>query len=145
LAGGPIHIVNHYMGPHYLALGSLLTFLGSTIMCLGILARVAVWMDYPIINDPTVAWLLKRFEPEKPLVAGVVLVGAGFIACCLLLWRYLHVGGPMESSIHAAFVATTAIAVGTVIVFSSFLLHLLIQHSKKLGEARKSGFPPPPG
>lgn len=143
LARGPVVLGGFFFGPHFVALGSLLGFLGATVLSLGVLARVTVWMDYPIINDPAVAWLREKFSLEVPLVVGTLLTLGGAGVWGLLLWRFLYVAGGMEDSIHLAFVATTAIAVGTVLIFSSFLLHLLLQHIRNLHAERESRYPVP--
>jgi hypothetical protein len=114
------------MGIHFLALGNLFSLIGLNIVNLGVLAKVVVSHQHPQLKDRLVKWILNYFTLEIGILSGTViaLIGAGIDAA--ILWRWLNVSGPMEDTIHLAFVATSAIALGVNIIFSSFLLNMFI-------------------
>jgi glycosyltransferase involved in cell wall biosynthesis len=126
LIGGPVRSFGFYMGIHFLALGNLFSLIGLNIVNLGVLAKVVVSHQHPQLKDRLVKWILNYFTLEIGILSGTViaLIGAGIDAA--ILWRWLNVSGPMEDTIHLAFVATSAIALGVNIIFSSFLLNMFI-------------------
>ncbi len=133
LITGPVHPFGFYMGIHFLALGSLLSLVGFNVVNLGVLAKVIVAHQHKNFKDGLLKWILNYFTLEVGLVAGAVLVLAGGAVDAGLLWRWLTVGGAMVDTVHLAFVATSAIALGGNIIFSSFLLNMFIVEEKENG------------
>jgi glycosyltransferase involved in cell wall biosynthesis len=133
LIDGPIRLFGHYMGIHFLALGSLLSLVGFNVVNLGLLAKVIVAQQYPNLKQGIVKWLLNYFTLEAGLFTGTILVLAGVIIDVALLWRWLYVGGQMVDTVHLAFVATSAIVIGGNAIFNSFLLNMFIIEEKEEG------------
>jgi glycosyltransferase involved in cell wall biosynthesis len=133
LIGGPIHPLGHYVGIHFLALGSLMSLVGFNVINLGLLAKVIVAQQYPNLKQGIVKWLLNYFTLEAGLFTGAILVLAGVIIDVALLWRWLYVGGQMVDTVHLAFVATSAIVIGGNAIFNSFLLNMFIIEEKEEG------------
>ena len=127
LVAGPATVLGFKLGIHFLALGCLLTLVGMNILFLGMLAKLAIAQMYPNLVSRTARWLLDRFKLEWGLVGGVVLIFAGTAIDFAILVRWVGTaGGPLEETIHAAFVATTVIVIGIGIVFGAFLLNLFL-------------------
>jgi hypothetical protein len=114
------------LGPHFLALGLLLTLLGFSIGTLGIIAKVYLVGSSRVANDQLVDWLAQHFTLERGLIAAAALAVPGLAIDLVLLVEWLTQRGPMEESIHTAFVATGLLAGGVHLAFASFLLHLLL-------------------
>ena len=75
----------------------------------------------------TVTWLRQRFKLEWGLITGAALFLLGIGTDAVILARWLASGGAaMDQTVHIAFVATTAIVLGLNVVFSSFLLAMLL-------------------
>ncbi|MGK7346825.1 MAG: glycosyltransferase family 2 protein [Candidatus Nitrospinota bacterium M3_3B_026] len=127
---GSVVISGFYMGVHFLALGCLMTLVGFNVINLGVLAKVMMSIQAPDARDRLVGWLLKNFSLETGLIAGGALLAAGGAIDVALLWKWLAYDAPMEGSVHIAFVATSAIAVGVSVVFSSFLIGMLLQEAR---------------
>ena len=128
LARGPISVGGQYFGIHFVAFSSMATLVGLSAILLGMLAKVAIAIYQPMVTGKVVPWL-KRGRPLEWLVAsGSLLTGAGFAAEALLAFKWLFVGGPMESSVHLIFVITTACVAGVVMVLSGFVLKLLLDN-----------------
>ena len=128
LAGGPIHIRGHYVGIHFLALGSLLTLVGFNVFNLGVLAKTMMARRYDGLKSRIVDWVRGRFSLELGLIVGVALVVAGLGTNIAILIRWLHrLGGPMEETVHLVFVAGTAMVLGLNAIFGSFLLSMIVK------------------
>lgn len=126
LVAGPVNIGGLYLGIHFLALGCLLTLLGAHVLWFGVLAKVIVAARDPMWKSKTASWLKKKFTLETGLLIGGLMVLVGVFVDSILAWRWFSAAGSMEDSVHIAFVATTAIAVGVQIMFFAFLLHLAL-------------------
>ena len=126
LIRGAVRPFGFYMGIHFLALGSLLSLVGFNVINLGVLAKVIVAHQHPHLKDGLVNWIANYFTLEAWLISGAILVLTGTGIDAALLWRWLSVGGPMADTVHLAFVATSAIALGGNVIFSSFLLNMFI-------------------
>lgn len=127
LAGGPVHVAGFYVGVHFLALASMLTLVGFNILNLGVFAKAVMSQRYSGLRSRTVALLRSRYALEFGLVSGAVLIVAGLAFDASLLTKWLsHLGTPMEETVHAAFVATTCVVLGLNLLFSSFLLNLIL-------------------
>jgi hypothetical protein len=128
LAQGPITVGGQYFGIHFVALSAMATLVGLSAILLGMLAKVAIAIYQPTVIGKVVPWL-KRGRPLEWLVgAGSVLAVTALGAEALLAFKWLLVGGPMESSVHLIFVVTTACVAGVVMVLSGFVLKLLLDN-----------------
>lgn len=127
LAKGPIRIGSAYMGIHFLALGALLALVGFNVINLGVLAKTYMSQRYSGLKSRTVDLLRRKFSLEVGLIIGATLAVSGFVVDLLLLGRWLRFpDNAMDATIHPAFVATTCIVAGVNILFSSFLLSMMI-------------------
>lgn len=128
LARGPITVGGQYFGIHFVALSAMATLVGLSAILLGMLAKVAIAIYQPMMTGKVVPWL-KRGRPLEWLVAGgTLLTVAGLVAETLLAFKWLFVGGPMDSSVHLIFVVMTACVAGVVMVLSGFVLKLLLDN-----------------
>jgi hypothetical protein len=127
LAGGPIRLGGVFIGPHFLALASMLVLVGFNILALGLLAKVIVCLQMPEARDRIVEWLRRKFCLEFGLCLGGALVIAGFVIDSILLYRWLSVAGSMEATVPVAFLGTTCITLGLNAVFVAFLLTLALE------------------
>lgn len=127
LAGGPVRVGSLHLGIHYVALGALLTLIGFNVLNLGVLAKALMVRRYSGLRSRIVSLVSRRFSLEGGLIAGAALMVAGLGIDCAILVRWLSSPTqPMPGTVHLAFVATTAIVVGLNIVFSSFLLKMML-------------------
>ena len=128
LAKGPIRAGGMYLGIHFLALGSALTLVGFNVFNLGLLAKTMMARRYEGLKSAIVEWVRGRFTLEAGLVAGFALVLLGLAGDIAILITWVErLGGPMEETVHLAFVASTAVVLGLNMVFSSFLLSMLVK------------------
>lgn len=126
LARGPVTVGGQYFGIHFVAFSAMATLVGLSAILLGMLAKVAIAIYQPAEKSRVVRWL-KRGRPLEWMVGtGGLLTAAGLIGEALLAFEWLFVGGPMERSVHLAFVITTACVSGVVMVLSGFVLKLLL-------------------
>lgn len=127
LIAGPVTLAGFTFGIHFLALGCLLALLGINILFLGVLAKLTIAQMYPNLSSGTARWFLNRFRLEWGLVAGILLMLCGVGIDLAIFARWISsAGGPLEETIHAAFVATTAIVIGLSVVSCAFLLNLFL-------------------
>ncbi len=127
LARGPIEIHGLYLGIHFLALGSLLALVGFNILNLGVLAKALMSQRYRGLRSRTVDFVQRRFSLEAGILSGFVLILCGTLVDARLAAEWVaQYGAPMTASVHAAFVATTAIVLGVNLIFSSFLLNMIL-------------------
>jgi glycosyltransferase involved in cell wall biosynthesis len=126
LLPGPLSIGSLYFGSHFLALGLLLSLLGLSIGTLGVLAKVYLVGNSRIATDGLVVWLARHFSLERGLLIGGGLAVAGVAIDLILLADWLAHRGPMDRSVHTAFVATGMIAGGFHIAFASFFLQMIL-------------------
>lgn len=127
LVEGPAELGGMSLGIHFLALGSLLTLVGFNIVNMGVLAKTLVAHRYAGVSGRMTQWLQRRFTLELGLMAGfaLLLVGLGIDVAIALEWIQ-NPGGSMENTVHLAFVATTTIVLGLNLMFSSFLIHMIL-------------------
>ena len=133
LIKGPTTLFGHYVGIHFLALGALLTFVGFSVLNLGMLAKLMLIERASPVTDRLMDWLKRHFTLERGLIVGGALLAIGLLVDAALFYRWLTVPGPMGDSAHIVFVATSAIAISVNVIFSSFLIGVLLQGS---GEGR---------
>lgn len=132
LAGGPVTVAGRYIGIHFLALGSLLTLVGFNVMNLGVLAKVIALQQVAGRESRVTRWALGDFTLEAGLVLGASLALTGLGIDGILLYRWLAMPGlPMDESVHIGFVATLAIVLGINLMFSSFLLSMLVTEERE--------------
>lgn len=130
LAAGPVRVGSLYMGVHFVALGAMLALVGFNVFNLGVFAKAVMSRRYAGLRSRTVAWLHNRFSLEAALIAGALLAFAGLAIDGTILWQWLtEPGRAMEATVHLAFVATTAIVLGMNVMFSAFLLNLVVDNS----------------
>jgi hypothetical protein len=131
LAGGPLQIGRIYLGIHFVALGAMLSLVGFNVFNLGVFAKAVMSLRYEGLHSRTLAWLQNRFSLEAALATGAVLACSGLLIDGIILWQWLRSPGrAMEGTIHIAFVATTIIVLGINVIFSSFLLNLLLDERR---------------
>lgn len=133
LIQGPVRPFGYYMGIHFLALACLLSLLGFNVINFGLLAKLIVVHQNPYPQEGLVKWFLNYFTLELGVLTGIASVLLGASVDVFLLWRRIHLGGPMEDTIHLAFIATNLIALGVNAIFSSFLLSMFIGECKEEG------------
>lgn len=130
LAAGPITVFGRYIGIHFLALACALTLVGFNIVHYGMLAKM-ISRRSTADRSRVARWLQSSFSLEGTLVGGALLIGCGVAAdgWLLIKWIAAH-GGPMESTVHAVFVATLAIVLGVNLCMGAFLLHMLVSEQR---------------
>jgi glycosyltransferase involved in cell wall biosynthesis len=127
LAAGPVTIRGFHMGIHFVALGAMLALIGFNVVNLGVMAKAILARRYSGMRSRTVAWLAKRFSLELGLVAGGLMFLAGVAIDAWIFARWWASGqGPMDETVHLAFVATTSAVLGLNVAFNSFLLAMLV-------------------
>lgn len=125
LLTGPAVVFGRYMGVHWLALGCLLSLVGFQILCTGAAAKLFPLNGSFDMRGGFFKMFFERFSLETGLVLGAILMGLGFIADLAILATWIAKDmGPMGTT-HLVFVATTVMALGVQVVFSSFFLHML--------------------
>jgi hypothetical protein len=128
LARGPLTVGGQYFGVHFVAVSAMATLIGVSAILLGILAKVALAIYQPHVRGRVVPWL-KRGSPLEWLVGGGgLLTVVSFGAEAALAFRWLVVGGSMQSSVHLIFLLTTACVAGVMMVLSGFVLKLLLDN-----------------
>ena len=128
LAGGPVQIGSARLGIHFVALGAMLALMGYNVVNLGVLAKGFMARRYSGLQSRTATWLSRSFRLEQGLLLGAAFCLLGLGTDAWILKRWLESGqGPMEDTIHLAFVATTLAVLGVSIAFSSFLLTMIVQ------------------
>jgi len=128
LARGPIVVGGLFMGIHFVALGALLALVGFNIINLGVLAKTLMSLRYAGLKSRTVSFVRHRFSLELGLIAGSILIAAGTAIDIgiAVLWLKRYGVAPMDSTVHLAFLATTALVLGLNLIFSSFLLNMIL-------------------
>jgi glycosyltransferase involved in cell wall biosynthesis len=146
LARGPIVLSGHYVGIHFLALGSLLTLAGFNVIHLGVLAKVIAWSQLRATDSRVTRWALGKFTLEGGAIVGGTLLLAGLGIDGFILFSWLsHGGSAQEETVHTAFAATLMIVLGLNIVFSSFLLNMFTaDHRERVVSEGTAGGPTAP-
>jgi glycosyltransferase involved in cell wall biosynthesis len=132
LVSGPVQVAGQNFGIHYLALGAMLSLVGFNVINLGVLAKAFMAQRYASLQSRTLATLSRYFSLEGGLVLGTVLMLAGLATDAVILGiRLAHPGAAMEGTVHLAFVATTMVVLGLNLVFTSFLLAMVLFSRRK--------------
>jgi len=129
LASGPVEVHGLKLGIHFVALGAMLTLIGFNVVNLGVMAKAIIARRFSGMRSRTVAWLTGSFSLELGLIAGALMFLAGIGVDAYILakwWQTSH--GPMEETVHLAFLATTSAVLGLNLAFNSFLLALLLSN-----------------
>ena len=130
LCFGPITLGGFYMGAHFLALGCMMTMLGTSALSMWMLSSRVLHRKHPYLKTTPAFRILQQISTEKQLVFGAILVVIGLSIDGAILWHWLQSGaGPMEESVHPAFAATTLVEVGLNFVFNAFVLNLIASES----------------
>lgn len=131
LARGPITLRGHYFGIHFLALACALTLVGFNLVHYGILAKVVGLRGATTVTSRIARWAMVHFSLEGALVVAGILIFLGLGCDSWLLVKWLSApGAPMDSTVHAVFIATLAIVIGVNIALGAFLLNMLIDEAK---------------
>ena len=127
LALGPIDLGGVHLGIHYLALGAMLALVGFNVINLGVLAKAMMVQRYPALKSRTISLVTGRYTLDGGLIAGGLLILTGLIIDgAILINRLANPGQAMEGTVHLAFVATTVVVLGLNLLFSAFLLAMII-------------------
>jgi hypothetical protein len=126
LAAGPVTVGGLYVGAHFLALGCMLAMLGFNVLTLWMLGKRVVMRKHPRLSQTRVGQLVSRLSLERQLCFGGLMVAVGLGADSLILAHWLaHPLQSMESTVHAAFVASSLVEMGLTLAFSAFILNLV--------------------
>ena len=127
LVRGPVELGGRYFGSHYLALGAMLALIGFNVINLGVLAKAVMAQRYPALRSRMLGLLTGRYTLEIGLIAGALLMLAGLAVDGAILAEWLaNPGLAMERTVHLAFFATTIVGLGLNLLFSSFLLAMVM-------------------
>ncbi len=134
LLRGPITWGHFYMGVHWLALGCLFSLLGFQVLSLGAFAKAFAMNESFEMSGPIFSRLMNWFTLEAGIIVGTFLIWLGLLADTAIFATWMVRNQGFLGSTHAVFVATTVMALGCQVVFSSFLLGMF-----KLGRSKGSG------
>lgn len=133
----PKTVFGFHLGIHWLALGCLFSMLGFQIVSLGAFAKAFAMNKSFEMSGRIFKSVLKWFSLELGLVMGSILALLGFIADFAILVVWFSRGMGELHSVHTVFVATTSIALGIQIMFSSFFLSLfLLEADQNVGQCK---------
>lgn len=132
LSRGPIELAGAYLGIHFLALGALFALAGYNVFNLGLFAKALMVQRYSGLRSRTIDFFSRPHALEAGLIAGAAMIVAGLVTDTAILVEWLeNDGAPMDSTVHAAFVATTSTVLGMNVLFSSFLLSMIIGRGRR--------------
>jgi len=132
LVAGPVRVAGQDLGIHYLALGAMFSLVGFNVINLGVLAKALMRQRYASLPSRMLEVLGRHFSLEGGLVTGTLLMLAGLATDAVILGiRLAHPGEAMEGTVHLAFVATTMVVLGLNLVFTSFLLAMVLFSRRK--------------
>jgi hypothetical protein len=132
LAPGPVIVFGQFLGPHFLALGSLLTLAGFNVLSLGMLAKVVMVRKHPSLTDRIVRWATGPRAMEACLIAGGASAAAGLAIDVLIFYLWISEPlRPMDGTVHPAGVATTLIVLGLNLMITAFLLNLIVSEGDR--------------
>lgn len=135
LGSGPISFGPISLGIHWLALGSMLTLTGLSLLLSGTLAKIAIQRTHPAVKSRVAVWATSRFRVEEGVIVGSVAVVCGsLILLAVLLGFIASGGGPSETTVHPTIAAATMIVAGVQIWLSSFLLRLFAEEGRTEAE-----------
>ena len=138
LAAGPVDIGGVHLYIHAMIVGSLATLVGAQIVQLGIFARsyAVLYLDEP---DPLVERLWSKLRLEHGLIAGTLVIIAGFAILGTIFGKWAAGGFGALHEEHPALLGLTLVGLGFQILFGSFFLSVLgLRKHIRFGDA-----PPP--
>jgi glycosyltransferase involved in cell wall biosynthesis len=128
---GPVNLWGRYFGIHYLALGAMLSLVGFNVLNLGVLAKAVMAQRFPGLRSRVLDLLTGRYTLEIGLIAGAVLMLLGIaVDAAILAERIARPGEAMQGTVHLAFVATTIVVLGLNLMFSAFLLAMMLARGR---------------
>ena len=125
LLRGPTTIFGQYIGVHWLALGCLNSLLGFQVLALGAYCKAFAINEAFETSGRVFKRLMDWFSLESGIVIGVFMVWLGTMADLAILTTWIARRMGRLGSTHAVFVATTVIALGFQVIFSSFFLGMI--------------------
>ena len=138
LAAGPVDLGGVHLYIHAMIVGSLATLVGAQIVQLGIFARsyAVLYLDEP---DPLVERLWSKLRLEHGLIAGTLVIVAGFAILGTIFGKWAAGGFGALHEEHPALLGLTLVGLGFQILFGSFFLSVLgLRKHIRFGDA-----PPP--
>jgi Glycosyl transferase family 2 len=130
-AAGPADVGAIHFGIHWLALGSMLVMLGSSLLTFGIIGKLLLRRAQPAAPSRIVDWILRGFRLELGLVVGLVLFLVGLGTELAILARFIAAGGgPSDATVHPAIAGATVLIVGAQIGFASFIVHFVAEEQR---------------
>jgi hypothetical protein len=132
LATGPQTLGPIYLGIHWLAIGSMLSLCGVSLLVFGTLAKLVIRRIHPTMDSRLASWALQRFRVEHALLVGLALIFGGLGLQLAILTHFLAVGGgPAVSTIHPAIAAATLVVAGVLVCLGSFLVRLMVEETNR--------------
>lgn len=125
LLRGPMVLKGFYLGVHWLALGCLFSQIGFQILTLGAFTKAFAMNDSFVMRGRVFDAFFRVFTLEMGVGLGIVMIGLGCSADLAILFTWIARNMGRLESTHVVFVATTVIALGVQVVFSSFFLGML--------------------
>lgn len=125
LLRGPVVVSGVYFGVHWLAIACLCTLLGLQVLSLGAFTKAFAMNESFEMRGRIFKWFFNWFSLEMGIVTGAFLVWLGLMADVAILTTWIARSMGALGSTHAVFVATTVIALGVQVIFSSFFLGML--------------------
>lgn len=126
LVPGPQPFLGLVLGIHFVALSSMMTLMGVTVIAFGVLAKYMTSRKFPFTGTAFSRYISQHFKVEHGLLAGLALSATGVIIDAWIASRWLsHFRQPMADTIHLSLFATTLAACGIIIMFASFLMALM--------------------
>lgn len=124
LLSGPRLILGHYFGIHFVILGAMLCLIGTSIIPMGILAKMILGLG-PSRRSRSLRVLLSQpYLLETILTSGATALLLGLATDLSLLIRWLSTTSGLEETVHLAIAGSTSIVIGVEVMFFSFLLYL---------------------
>jgi len=132
LAAGPVTIGSFYLGIHWLAIGSMMTLCGLSVLVFGTLAKLLIRRTHPTMRSRLVSWALERFRLEQGLLLGLALIVAGVAVQVAVFTRFVAAGGgSSEDTVHPTLAAATLVVAGVQLCFSSFVMWLMAEETHR--------------
>ncbi len=142
LAGGPVTLGSLYFGIHWLALGSMLTLCGLSLLLFGTIAKLLIKRTHPTMHSRLASWALDRFRLEHGLLVGLALTAVGVAVQFAVLTRFIAAGGgPSDTTVHPTIAAATLVVAGVQLCFSSFVLWLMVEEIHRTDTHENAGRP----
>lgn len=125
---GPVNVGRIQFDTNTLLVAAMLMIAGFQILFFGIFTRLYTLMRGLLPQSRKLSRFLSVFTLERGIVAGLVLLlaGFGFLADAILTWRSVDFGSiSYPDSLRLVIPAVTCIVLGVQTIFSSFFLSIL--------------------